>query len=255
MTATRHHAADPRTIFFHTPKTAGQSLINLISREYRGRVMDTSAAPLTRESWKRFTQRVAALPAEELRGNRALTGRMKFGAHELFPGPSRYLTFMRDPVKRFVSFYDMTKRLAMISPEHEFDLARPDWNRPEESWFTREIDNGQTRALADADWDLPFGGCHEGHFQAALANLERYFVFTGLTEQFDLSLLMLGRVCGWRLHFYVAKNVAPRRDAREVISPAVRGAITDLNSFDRRLYATLASVLRSTCALEVRDCR
>jgi hypothetical protein len=134
----------------------------------------------------------------------------------------------------------MTKRLSMIPPDHTFDLSRPDWNLPTAGWFTREIDNGQVRALADADWDLPFGACGEAHYQAALANLEKYFIFVGLTDRFDLSLMMLSRICGWRAHYYVAKNVAPRRGSNDCVAPEVLTAIGELNSFDRRLYAHLS---------------
>ena len=237
MIASRNLPAGAQcNVFFHMPKTAGQTLINLISREYKDHVLDTQCAPLERSNWDEFTRRLAEMPEERLRATRALTGRMKFGVHELLPGPSQYITFARDPVKRFISFYRMTKRLGMISPDHTFDLGRPDWNCPRQGWFTREIDNGQVRALADADWDLPLGAVTEAHYEAAMANLKKYFVFVGLTEKFDLSLVMLGRLCGWRPHLYVARNVAPRLGGQPPVSPEVRAAIAGMNTFDRRLY-------------------
>src|ERR1700678_704934 len=101
-------ADSPSNIFFHLPKTGGQTFHNLISREYRHeQVLTTHCGLLTPAVWEHFTQGVKRF--RQLPRYRAITGHMKFGIHEMLPGPSRYVTFLRDPVKRFASYYYMLR--------------------------------------------------------------------------------------------------------------------------------------------------
>ncbi len=224
-------------IFLRIHKTASYTLNNLVSREYRAApVLETDFSFMNLSKWKRFTQRLAAIPLEERIRYRAIVGHMKFGAHELMPQPCRYITFLRDPVKRFVSYYYMLRQHGLIPPEAVFDPKHLDRNMHLHESLARELDNGQTRALANTDLDLPFGGCTEEHLKAAQANLDKYFVFVGFTERFNLSLMLLQRICGWRWHFYVPKNVTPNAAPKDRLSSGVLESIARLNRFDARLY-------------------
>jgi len=228
-------------IFLHIPKTGGQTFHNLITREYRQEsVLDTHCGLLTTQVWDQF---IVKRKGEQPR-YRAVIGHMKFGLHEILPGPARYATFLRDPVKRFISYYLMLRRMGVVPRDHRFDLKRPDWNSSCHETLGRELDNGQTRALANADWDLPFGECSEEHLKRARANLDRYFGFVGLTERFDLSWMALKRVYGFRWHFYVPKNINPQPD--HSLSPEIVEAISGINRFDRQLYAHAQERLEET---------
>lgn len=244
--AKAHHVSQPCEIFFHIPKTGGQSLHNLISREYRNRsILNTHCGLLTRSVWQNFIRPLESCPIPLRPHYDIVIGHMKFGVHELLRGPSRYITFLRDPVKRFVSYYLMLKRMGIVSRNHQLDPSRPNWNLHHHESLPRELDNGQTRALANADWDLPLGQCTEEHLEMAKANLDNYFEFVGLTEHFDLSLMLLKRICGWRWHFYARKNVSPTV-LSHYLAPDASDAIARLNRFDCQLYVYAKERLTET---------
>ncbi len=225
----------PKIIFLHIHKTAGMSLRGLFVKNYRdGRHFNTNLLEMTAPGWEECRRRVRALSWEELESHQVFKGHMPFGLHELLPMPARYITFLREPVARALSHYRMACRKNELSADHPVDPSRPDWNLGCCPTLARSIDNGQTRALAGAEPDLPFGGCNAEHLRKAKKNLDTHFEFVGLTEHFDLSLLLLGRVCGWKWHFYVPDNVTPRKSAS--VSAKMEESIRTLNSFDLELY-------------------
>lgn len=235
------HPSDTKTdqvgskiAFLHIYKTGGMSLRGLFAKNYRQVPhFNTGIEGLNAESWAECLTRIEQMSPEELDRYRVFKGHMQLGLHEIVPGGLKYITFLREPVARIISHYQMLFRLGTISEGHQIDLSRPDWNVPCAS-FLSSLDNGQTRVLGQADLDLPLGGCTEAHYERAIANIEKHFTFVGLTEKFDLSLILLGRICGWSWHFYVPDNRAPVKSIP--IQPEVVKAITDMNVWDRRLY-------------------
>lgn len=225
----------PKVIFLHIHKTAGMSLRGLFAKNYR-RVphFNTELEEMSADGWKKCVDRINRMPSDELERCRVFKGHMPFGLHELVPGPVEYITFLRDPVSRVVSHYQMQCRKKVLSPDLVIDPAKSDWNLGAHPIFSRSLDNGQTRMMAGASLTLPFGACTEKHLHQARENMDRHFKFVGLTEQFDLSLILLNRLCGWRWHFYVPDNRAPENPAQ--LSPSVLQAIRDLNRYDYELY-------------------
>ncbi len=174
------------------------------------------------------------MPPGQLDSHQVFKGHMLFGLHELLTAPADYITFLRDPVNRMISLYRMLCRKKIMPSDLVIDPTRSDWNLGECPDFREALDNGQTRALAGIGPEIPFGSLSEKQFQPAPENKEVHFKSVWLTEQFDLSLRLLGRVCGWKWHFYVPDNVA-HGDSFE-LSPAVVEAVRDLNRFDFELY-------------------
>jgi len=230
-------SASPFLILIHIEKTAGMTMRNLLCRNIRGKgcveikgICDES--PHT--EWAQLLAQMRAMPREQLEGWRAYHGHVRYGIHEVLPGPARYITFLRDPLKRVASRYQMMRRFKVISNHHQIDLSKPDWNLPKPPGFICSFDNWQTRVLAGLDRDLPFGECREEHFQAARENLDRHFDFVGLTEQFDVSILLLNRLYHWPWRLFVPHNVSP---AYADLPSSVLDAIRELNQYDYRLYA------------------
>jgi len=229
----------PRTpsaiVFLHISKTAGMSLRGQFDKNYPNcRHFNTELDEVSRATWGECLGRLRQISGDELNETGVFKGHMQFGLHEILSGPVDYITFLRDPVKRIISHYRMEGRKGNIPPDHQIDLAQPDWNLGCCPPLVRSFDNGQTRALAGTCPDLPFRACTEQHLAQAKSNIEKHFKFVGLTEQFDLSLLLLRRLCGWGFHFYVPDNQAKERDAS--LPPSLIEAIRQLNRLDLELY-------------------
>jgi hypothetical protein len=225
----------PKIIFLHIHKTAGMSLRGLFVKNYRdGGQFNTDLMDIAAADWGACRDRVRCWDPETMAACRVFKGHMPFGLHELLPGPSRYITFLRDPVRRVLSHYRMAVRKKQLPHDHWIDPSRADWNLGAAPALARSFDNGQTRMLAGADLQLPFGACTDEHLQLAKRNIDTHFDFVGLTERFDLSLMLMRRVCGWKWHFYVPDNVAP--PDRVFIAPEIAGQVRALNRFDEDLY-------------------
>jgi hypothetical protein len=222
-------------IFLHIHKTAGMSLRGLFVKNYRaGGHFNTGLMEIDAGGWEACQNHVRHMDAETMAAYRVFKGHMPFGLHELLPEPSRYITFLRDPVRRALSHYRMAVRKNQLPRNHQIDPARADWNLLGAPALGRSLDNGQTRMLAGADLRLPFGACTEEHLRMAKHNVDTHFDFVGLTEQFDLSLILLRRLCGWKWHFYVPDNVAPA-DSLSIPEEIVE-QVRVLNRFDAELY-------------------
>jgi len=213
------------------------SFRGLLCKNYRGKHFNTEldkADRVTASDWNQCLTQIKNIPEYELEQYQVFKGHMRFGLHEILPPPVEYITFLRDPVKRAHSHYKMLRRKKIIPPDPIINLSKSDWNLANYPELCYSFDNGQTRTLAGVDPDLPFGACSEKHLHMALENMDRHFKFVGLTEQFNLSLMLLGRVYGWKWHFYVPDNVACI-DFFQLPSVVIE-AIRDLNRFDFELY-------------------
>jgi hypothetical protein len=78
----------------------------------------------------------------------------------------------------------------------------------------------------------------------AKKNLREHFSVVGLTEEFDLSLLLMKGVFAWKIPFYLRRNVTRQRPRKEEISEATLRVIRDYNKFDMELYDYGKSLFR-----------
>ncbi len=89
-------------LFVHIPKTAGSTLRHLASRQDRPRsVFSTGVEEPLPESIARLQRMLEA----QRRRLRLVQGNFGYGLHQLFPQAARYVTFLRGPIERAISFY------------------------------------------------------------------------------------------------------------------------------------------------------
>jgi hypothetical protein len=229
-------AERPTVIFLHVGKTAGATMRRALRRQFRrDEVMEVRAPTVVPGRLRRDGAVVwfGSLPEAERARPRLIMGHMTYGLHELVPGPSEYVTLLREPIALVRSQYHHVRRHAGHLL-HERAQAFPDLASYIESGLSLEMDNSQTRAFS-GDTTTPFGACTSEMLDRAKANLERFAV-AGITERFDESLVAMIRAFGWRRVRYVTTNVDPHRAGRAPLTDRERSLVRERNALDLALY-------------------
>jgi hypothetical protein len=170
---------------------------------------------------------------------RFVWGPYRHGVDARLPKPCAGVTLLHDPLERAISHFlwaDPGRDPADTLKQY---LSSPDSHRPLllDNYMTRilsglaELDPAEPgattanhRRVSDADFDL------------AASNLDVYTV-VGLTDQFDETLLILGRDLGWSLSdlFYKPTDAAGSHAAVAKISAPLRHKLMDWNRYDAAL--------------------
>lgn len=151
-------------------------------------------------------------------------GHYGFGVHLLFDDPApRYITFLRDPARRILSFFahqarePQSRLYGAIAKGLTLKGAISEHLAPEvNNYVTRILSTDLTLAgalrtnpsslrLAAGVWNgLGHGPAgpydqilHRVHYEIAVEHLDRYFAFAGITEHMHESMVRLARGMGW----------------------------------------------------------
>lgn len=261
----------PPVIFFlHIPKTAGMSLHKIVASQYKPEeMMDVYAGEL--DFWPPNTQVIRDLRRPNS-GVKMFYGHYGFGVHLLLGLPdARYITMMRHPVKRIVSFYQHQARepnsrlYRFISEGRTLRELIEERRAPEfNNYVTRILatdaeliqrhvgSNGDltqlTERLADlkrsflylAGIDGSPEPCdqiyHRSHLEAALRHIRESFLFVGITERFDDSLKILAYGLEWKTDIPKSPYVNRSPLAPLPVDQATFDTIRAYNALDFELY-------------------
>jgi hypothetical protein len=221
-----------RLIFLHVPKVGGTTLASVLRARFPVGQTYLIDGRCLAESMEEFRR----LPPDRRAQIRFLHGHMPFGLHEYLPEPSVYVTMLRHPVQRILSYYFYVKRFEE-HPHHQA-ASEMDLRGFACSEISTELDNGQVRLLS-GEWHrgIPFGKCTPDLLEEAIDNLVKHFIVVGLTERFDESLLLMRKALGWRGYpLYTKKNVTAGRLQLNTIPPDILETIAQQNQLDMKLY-------------------
>ncbi len=231
---------DNSLIFCHIPKTAGTSLRTVIHREYQNHHFlklygqGGDAEKLLNE----FRQK----KDREKNTIKIVEGHYPVGVHLYLSFSSRYITLLRNPVGRFVSFYNHI----INTPSHyaykqgfSKNMSISDFILSKTSFD--EASNGMTWYLSGAisTADFPMES-----LMKAKKHLKELFAVVGTTEKFDESVILMRRKLGWkRIPFYYRRRVSSNHRNKRNLDPKVREEIVKYNALDIALYEYASQLL------------
>lgn len=226
------------TVFFlHLPKTGGMTMRRVLDREYRHARRYEIGVDINDDIRRFRAQRWTNNNVPNL-----VQGHMSFGLHELVPGPSTYITVLRDPVRRALSDY----HYVTSTPDHPIyeHVKKLSLREYFDSGITGQLSNGMVRLLSGDhlpdDPGVPgHGRMGQKDLGRARENLKNHFAVAGLQERFDETLLLFRRRLGWGWPFYSRQNVTTRGYSLSDIDPADLEHIRELNSLDIELYESV----------------
>jgi hypothetical protein len=227
--------------FVHIEKTAGRTVRAVLLRSF-GAGHCEIRTPYGRRAAETDEHRVHVTASDLHRVRRVYRGLRGIAGHNVKPYSDldaevpgiRYFTFLRDPVKRYLSHFKNRARA----------YGRKDFERWAASTWTHDW---QTRMIAG-----------ERSAQKVIDLLATRVGFVGLTETFDESLLMLGRWLAepdfrpeYRPVNRLAEKSRDRDAAREkadlgyLEESAFRDRLREINALDQQVYDY---ALREHCA-------
>jgi len=222
-------------IFLHLPKTAGSTLNVILARKYT----------LAEKFWMNCfrmedsIQQFKNLPDKQRDRIKLIWGHIPYGVHDMTPKPSVYMTMLRHPVERIISLYYF---ILTQYPEHylhkEMIAKKMTLEEFVNSAISTELDNFQTRLLSGVGRDIPFGECTQKLADKAIANLQNHFIFVGIQEKFNESVILLQRTIGIKhLPLYKSVNITKDRLPYSAIPSHLIEEIEKRNQFDFQVYA------------------
>ena len=214
-------------ISIHIFKTAGTTFYSIIDRIFkRNEILNVNI-----EGVSFCEEAIKNGILENKKSIKIIHGHFPLGWHEYLSGKTRYISFLRIPQQRVLSDYFYNKE---FSKGHNYSYA---------STMTLieylncdkilDMDNGQTRYIS-GDLDTPYGRCNHEMLVTAKSNIDSMFLFVGLTERFDESLILLNHYLGWKKIYYSNKNVT--KNKMMALTPLEVQTIKERNRLDEELY-------------------
>ncbi|AZO93205.1 sulfotransferase family 2 domain-containing protein [Halocella sp. SP3-1] len=227
-------------IFMHIPKTAGTTLRGIIEQEY-------SEIAYGYGGFKEEYNNLSRYMGNRASGLQCIIGHIPFGIHSYYNRPFHYITFIREPVDRVISLYYYRLYNKKYLPVEDIGLEKFLNN-----YYTQAC-NLQTKFLSrDADLAdmvslenfIKYKNEVKPDLEKAIDNLERYFT-VGVTDYFNVSILLMGRELGWNKLDYRQKNVNLGRPGKEELSTGLIELIKEKNSLDMKLYSYACNKIKS----------
>ena len=232
-------------IHLHIPKTGGTTLRDIIQRQYRSEKI--LMIPKLEES-KNILKEVSTSQINQLK---LIQGHLKYGIHNHFYRRAKYFAIIRDPINRVLSTY-----YYVLSQKNNPQNLSTSNNQMTIYDFVQSgvnpfLINGQTQLISGktGDIDNPIIESEE-LFSLAKENIENDFLFLGITEMFDETILILKNMLGWHMPYYSIANRTKKKPNYDAVNPTIISFIKEHNQLDIKLYNITKTSLLNRIAEE-----
>ncbi|MBU2929555.1 sulfotransferase family 2 domain-containing protein [Winogradskyella psychrotolerans] len=215
-------------IFLHLPKNGGMTFNRLLDRLYsKDRVFQIRV----KSNSELTTQEFIDLPECERAKIDVLKGHMYYGLHKHMTGDSKYITFLRHPEKRLLSFYNFVKARPSHRLYNTITKNNMSFHDFVENIEASDVNNAQVRLISGLKHGDP-----NTMLETAMLNINEHFSFVGLQENYNESLVLLKIKYGWGIPYYHYKNKTKSEHAVKTINEKTRALIATKNAADIALY-------------------
>jgi hypothetical protein len=226
--------AIPKIAFVHIPRTGGTTLTRFLKDEYADYPAYSFYGSTTDIVATDAIEKFKHLSSKEKNSYFLLSGHFTYDFDSDLKD-FRYLTFIRDPVERLISyyFYILRERRHYL---HPYVMQR---RMKLESFLlsdlSLELDNYQVRAISGAKFDNARDRVTEVHLDSANHNLSYRFFGFGLLDRFDESLRRLSSALNWVQAECTISNVGDYK-GRFSLSKNIVDEVASRNKYDIQLY-------------------
>ena len=232
-------------IHLHIPKTGGTTLRDIIQRQYQSEKI--LMIPKLEES-ENILKEVSTSKIKQLK---LIQGHLKYGIHNHFHRRAKYFAIIRDPINRVLSTY-----YYVLSQKNNPQNLSTSNNQMTIYDFVQSgvnpfLINGQTQLISGktGDIDNPIIESEE-LFSLAKENIENDFLFLGITEMFDETILILKNMLGWHMPYYSIANRTKKKPNYDAVNPTIISFIKEHNQLDIKLYNITKTSLLNRIAEE-----
>ena len=232
-------------IHLHIPKTGGTTLRDIIQRQYRAEKI--LMIPKLEES-ENILKEVSTSQINQLK---LIQGHLKYGIHNHFHRRAKYFAIIRDPINRVLSTY-----YYVLSQKNNPQNLSTSNNQMTIYDFVQSgvnpfLINGQTQLISGktGEIDNPIIESEE-LFSLAKENIENDFLFLGITEMFDETILILKNMLGWHMPYYSIANRTKKKPNYDAVNPTIISFIKEHNQLDIKLYNITKTSLLNRIAEE-----
>ena len=232
-------------IHLHIPKTGGTTLRDIIQRQYRSEKI--LMIPKLEES-ENILKEVSTSQINQLK---LIQGHLKYGIHNHFHRRAKYFAIIRDPINRVLStFYYV---LSQKNNPQNLSTSNNQMTIYDfvQSGVNPFLINGQTKLISGktGNIDNPIIESEE-LFSLAKENIENDFLFLGITEMFDETILILKNMLGWHMPYYSIANRTKKKPNYDAVNPTIISFIKEHNQLDIKLYNITKTSLLNRIAKE-----
>ncbi|MBV8278353.1 MAG: sulfotransferase family 2 domain-containing protein [Verrucomicrobia bacterium] len=230
--------------FMHIDKNAGTTLRHLLSKNYPAATY-LSIKPLGRMGVDGRAKTVDGLDEDvynaiaEVQSRQhtlaCVAANLPFGIDRFLDRRVTYLTFLREPVSRCISYWHFAFATRQQAPlwsvleSYDFDLGRIVQDNA-----VYQFSNDQVRMVTGSSEPNP----GQAGFEMARATIQEHFFFAGAVEYLDHCLKVVAAEFGWQNTPHIRLNVGVQSSEAKLPASAQK-YFRDANEWDIRLYEWL----------------